>query len=356
MTHRRDRMNRQKYSEILSGRRCVLVASVLLAGLISRAALADAVHEDNRRHLNDYHQVEVFNLPSPAGPADVLPDGRIIVLSATTVLRETAPGSRSFVSLGTLPDADFSTFGASFMSVAPCGDRIAVGNNGGASFGHFQVGIFALPSLTGAWYTVNNDSGTWIDNRFLALTAGAFGSNALVTALDTASPVASPSNRTIIENIGGFSGGIAFDAHGNLYAGNGFATTGPSQTGAVKAFRPSEWLAAFIGPPIEFETQGVLVVTTLSGSSLHFDGSGNLFVGGGDFFGGGEINFAALVSRHAVRSALRGHGPADVNDPAQVRKFDPDPGANTTYATLVNRVRDEAYLLSGSTAYVFSPN
>jgi len=45
-----------------------------------------------------------------------------------------------------------------------------------------------------------------------------------------------------------------------------------------------------------------------------------------------------------------------VNDPAQVRKFDPDPGANTTYATLVNRVRDEAYLLSGSTAYVFSPN
>jgi hypothetical protein len=343
-------------SKMLSGQRVVTVALLSLSAFISSVVLADEAQEANRRQIDKYRLTETFNLPVSGGPSDVLPDGRIVVLSNTTVFRETAPGSRNFASLGTLPDADFSEFGASFMSISPAGDRIAVGNNGGASFSNFQVGVFTLPSLSGVWFNATSSKGEWINDRFVALTAGDFGIPASVTALDTFSTdLARPSNRTIIQNIGGFSGGITFDEDNNLYTGNGFATTGPSQTGAIRAFSPSEWLSAFQGgAPVEFETQGVLIVNVLSASSMQFDRRDNLFVGGGDFFGGEDINFAALLSKNALKSALKGRGTVDTDDDRAVRKLDPDPGPTSVYSVLVNRVRDEVYLQSGSTMFVFS--
>ncbi len=346
-------------------RRFTTTALLLLLVASSHVAHADDDRDDQgdrddhaRQHvsIDDYRQAPGFALPSPGGPLDILPDGRIIVLSQTTVFRETAPRSRSFVALGTLPDADFSSFGASFLLVSPDGGRIAVGNNGGASFINFQVGIFALPSLAGTWYTANSDSAAWINDRYLALTAGTFGSPSIVTAFDSfSSDPDHPSNRTIIQNIGGASGGIAFDRAKNLYTGNAFSTTGPSTTGAVKAFAHADWLSALHGgPPIDFEAQGVLVVTVLDADPLTFDTSGNLFSGGGDLFGGGDVNFAALISKAAVRSALEGGGPVDTSDPRQVRKLDPDPAPRSSYDVIVNRVLDEVYLRSsGSVAFVF---
>jgi hypothetical protein len=76
-------------------------------------------------------------------------------------------------------------------------------------------------------------------------------------------------------------------------------------------------------------------------------------VGGGDFFGGGDINFAAFISKAAVKSALRGNGPVDTGDPSQVRKVDPDPAPASAYNVVVNREREEIYLSPGSHAFVF---
>jgi hypothetical protein len=327
-------------------------AGAILAILLS--AVTASAEDRDRIEIDDYVEKPGFELPAPAGPADALADGRLVALSATAVFRETTPRSRTFVSLGALPDADFNEFGASFLKVSPDGHRIAVGNNGGASFDHFQVGIFALPSLTGTWFDANSFQAAWIDERFVALTAGTFGSPGIVTALDTRShDPAHPSNRTIVQNIGGASGGIAFDQRDTLYTANGFATTGPSTTGTVKAFRRDDWQRALRGSsPPDFEADGTVIVIALSGAPLAFDAADNLFVGGGDVFGGGEVNFAALLSHAAVRAALRGHGPIDLDDPAQARQLDPDPAADSTYDVIVNRARDEAYLRSTS-AHVF---
>ena len=350
-------MNWQSYSKTPLGQRCLTIALLLVAAASSRTAVADDLAADaaHRIHINDYVERQGFDFPSPAGPADVQADGRILVLSGTTVFRETTPRSRIFVPLGDLPDADLNEFGASFLKISPDGGRIVVGNEGGASFDHFQVGVFAIPSLTGTWFDANSFQAAWINDRFVALTAGTFGSPSVVTAFDTSScDPAHPSNRTIIENIGGASGGIAFDSHENLYTGNGFAISGPSTTGTVKAFRHADWRAALHGgPPIDFEAQGTVIVTVLSAASLAFDAGGNLFVGGADF-GGGDINFAAFISRAAVRSALDGNGPVNTSDPAQVRKVDPDPAADSAYNIIVNRTRDEVYLTSsGPHAFVF---
>jgi hypothetical protein len=323
----------------------------------SRAARADDIAVDAARRVQiaDYVERPGFDVPGSGGPADVEPDGRILVLSGSTVFRETAPSSRAFVALGELPDADLSEFGASFLKISPDGSRIAVGNEGGASFDHFQVGVFTIASLTGAWFDAASFQAAWIDDRFVALTAGTFGSPSLVTALDTlsADPL-HPSNRTIIDNIGGASGGIAFDHHRNLYTGNGFAISGPSTTGTVKAFRRADWRAALRGgSPLDFEAQGTPIVTALSAAPLAFDAGGNLFVGGADF-GGGDIDFAAFISRAAVRSALAGGGPVDTSDPAQARKVDPDPAADSAYGVIVNPQRDEVYLTGfGPHAFVF---
>src|SRR5262249_41363652 len=150
------------------------------------------------------------------------------------------------------------------------GARIAVGNNGGASFANFQVGVFAVANLAGTWFNANHFDGEWMDNRFVALSAGAFGLPAFVSALDTTSAnPASPSNAVIVSNIGGASGGIAFDNGANLYAANGFAGSGPSGTGAIYAVMAPAWREALrTGVPVNFETQGIPIADLLSGDPL----------------------------------------------------------------------------------------
>lgn len=325
-----------------------------LIAVLALLAAAPPARADDKIGINDYVQRRSFDFPAPPDVADVLADGRIVVLSGTEVFEETTPSSRVFVSLGTLPEADFNEFGATFFKVSPDGHRVAVGNNGGADFDHFQVGVFRFPALTGTWFDVNSAEAAWIDDRLLAITAGAFGTPSIVTAFDTASTdPAHPVNPTIIANIGGASGGIAFDRHANLYTANGFSTTGPSATGEIKAFSHAAWRAALrSGTPIDFEAGGTTIVTVLSGSPIAFDASDNLFVGGGDFFGGGDINFAAFVSHRAVHAALHGGGQVDTSDPAQVRKVDPSPAASSAYDVIINRRRSEVYLRC-ATADVF---
>lgn len=354
------------------------------------AARADA--------FETYARTGYFVLPAGAGPFDILADGRIVTLVGADVYVEATVRGRDFTLHGTLPDADLPSFGAAFLRVSPDGTKVAVGNNGGTSFGAaveravatsrfttddpargrdsrpthpvlvfvspdgtrmaveadavaaagvFEVGVFTLADLTGQWFSASHFDAEWVDNTHLALTAGDFINPSVVTILDTSSADPSdPINPTVVNNIGGASGGITFDAAGNLYTGNGFATSGPSETGTVKAFSNAAWTAAWTGgPPLNFEEGGTLIVDVLSASPLGFDGEGNLLVGGGDFFGSGEGDFAAIVRAEAVNDALDGQGPADPSDPQQVRRLDPDTVNDFSfYSVNHNSVTGELFL------------
>ncbi len=307
--------------------------------------------------FTSYAAAPTFELPTGAGAFDVLGDGRLVLLSGTDVLTETAVGSRIFSTLGTLAGADFSSFGGGFLRVSPDGTKLAVGNGGGASFGNFEVGVFNVSDLSGNWFGAGHFDAAWYDNQHLALTTRstfAAGDPGKVTLLDTLSNSAAPTNPVIMDNIGGGSGGVAFDAAGNLYTGNGFAIEGPSATGEIRAVDRDAWSAALTGGlPADFENGGVLVADLLSAASLGFDAEGNLHVGGGEF-GGGDSNFAALVRSSAVMAALTGGGSADRLDSTEVRLLDPDAISDANfYGVNFNAITGELYLRDGSTVYPY---
>jgi len=305
-----------------------------------------------------YQYLGHFDLPAGASVFDALNDGRVIAAASGTIWVETSAASGVFASAGTLPGADFPSFGAAFVRVSPDGTQFAIGNNGGASFGNYQIGVFSVSSLTGTWFTASHYDAEWIDNRYLAVTAGDFVNPSAVTVLDTQSPIpTSPVNVTVVQNIGGASGGVTFDSAGRLYTGNGFTGAGPSGTGAVKAFSFASWQAAFLGgPALDFEAGGTLVIDVLSAGPLVTDAGDNLFVGGGDFSESGQSDFAALVRSSAIASALSGGGPVNSTDPIQVRRLDPDTANGFNfYAIQVNRPLHRAYVYdgSGTTVHVY---
>jgi hypothetical protein len=263
----------------------------------------------------------------------------------------------TFGALGTLAGADISPgpFATAFVRVSPDGTRIAVGNNGGASFKNHEVGIFTIDGLSGEWFSAAHYKAAWIDDRHLALSAGEFGQPAFVTALDTVSIPATPVNPTLVDNIGGAPSGIAFDVARNLYTGNGFRGAGPSETGSVKGLAANDWQAAHTGGPVvDFEVSGQLIVDALSADALGFDAEGNLHVGGGDLFGSSDGDYAALVRASSVLSALAGGPAADTTDPAQVRRLDPDSASSSNfYDVNFNAATGELYLREGTTVYSF---
>jgi len=320
-----------------------------------------------------------FNLPdTPAvanrGPTifDNLADGRIVMVSTflaspfdtfgtPEVYVETAVGSRSWQSLGTLPLAfggQWFATGGGFLDVSPDGSRIAVGDN---SLTTQYVGVFDTADLLtlGAgstpidWYQLPHFEGEWFDNRYLALNRGSFvtGTSA-VSLLDTTSAVGSPVNPDIITAVGGQSSGLTFDAAGNIYVGNGFDTqAGGSTTGDVKQFLLANWQNAWsTSTPLNYESSGTLYASMLSAGSLEFDGEGNLFIGGSDFFGGGQANFLGLIENPAQGSGTR--------------MFDPDTVAISFYQLVYNEVTGELYAnepfplidpIDNTTVFVISP-
>lgn len=295
---------------------------------------------------SDYRLIGRFVLPAGAGPLAAMPDGTLVTLIHADVYVETAPGARTFALLGTLPGADIASFGAAFLRVSPDGSRVAVGNNGGASFADFEVGVFTIPGLTGAWFTAPHFDAVWVDDTLLALTAAEFGFPSRVTLLDTESPdPADPVNPTIINNIGGASGGVAIDASENLFTGNGFSTSGPSGTGLIKAFTASQWMAAASGTPLDFEVDGIEIVDVLSASPLGFDVSGNLIVGGGDSSTPGQSDYVAVLSASAIADALSGGGPIPSNHRGLVARLDPDPSSDGGFFTFAyGASRTEIYV------------
>lgn len=284
----------------------------------------------------EYQPQPSFQLPSGADVFDVLVDGRIVVLVNHDVYLEDALRSRSFTLLGSLPDAPPLEF-PSFVRISPSGTQLATGDGLG------QVGVFSWPALTGRWFAAAHYEAEWFDDRHLLLTGGGGGS---VSVLDTQSPdETNPVNPTIIVNKG-IPGGATFDGDGNLFVGNGFSDSGPIQTGDIKRFPFAEWTTAWTGgPPLDFVSDGVLVVNVLSAASLGFDARGNLHVGGGDFLGGTEVDFAAVVRSTALFDAAKGKTPVDVADPALVQRLDPDaPNEFDFYSVTFNPVTRELYV------------
>ena len=298
-----------------------------------------------------YKQAVGFDLPAGTAWFEPLPDGRILLIRNDEIWIESGVRSRSFSPLGTLPGADFPSFGAAFLRVSPGGEKLAVGNNGGSSFADYKVGIFDIATLTGNWFTADHYDAAWIDDIWLALSHGDFVNPSIVSALDTNSPnPATPDIATLVVNIGGASAGVAFHSSGWLLTGNGFQSSGPSQTGDVRAFAPAAWQAALLGgSPLDFEASGLPVTELLSASPLDFDAEGNLLIGGGDFSSVDDFDFVGVVHASAVGAALLGGPVVDPNDSAAVRRLDPDAvNSFNFYAIARNNVTRELYVLDMS--------
>ncbi|MGC4031344.1 MAG: PEP-CTERM sorting domain-containing protein [Tepidisphaeraceae bacterium] len=298
------------------GRRLLSLAlpSAVLAGVLSIMSSSA-----NAAGINDYSLTRTFTLPTPSIAFsnvlfDALPDGRLVALNGTTLLRETGVKTGTFATVGTV--GNFSTsYGASFLTVSPDGTQAAVGSNGGGTVTVFST---ATPA-NGTAYAADDSDAAWLDNGRLAIS-----NSQGVQVLNTGTGAV----KTVINNIGGFSGGVAVDAAGNLYTGNGSSTSAASGTGLIKAFSGSAITAASAtgASAIDFQASGSAIADLLSAGSLGFDNSGNFFVGGGDFFGtSGDTGYAGLVSASAVQTALAAGSltpTIDANSAAAVlRKF-----------------------------------
>lgn len=328
-----------------------LVLTVLAAIL----SPAPAVWADS---FDAYRRVGQFTLPAGTAAFDALPDGRLIAISGASVFVETGVRTRQFSSIGVLTGADIPSFGAAFLRVSPNGSRMAIGNNGGAMGNNPRVGIFTIAGLSGQWFSAEHFDAGWVDVDRLAITYGDFVDPSIVTVLNvnSANPE-NPDSVIVVDGIGGASAGVAFDAVGNLYTGNGFTFDGPSGTGAVRAFAAAAWGTAFATEtPLDFETQGNAVVDVLSASPLGFDEEGNLLVAGGDFSQIGQSDFVAIARAPVVAMAAAGGPPVNTDDAAALRRLDPDGGNDSNFYTVgVNRALSEIYVrdFGNDTVFVY---
>lgn len=269
-----------------------LAGSATCLALACSAARAESLFEAYR-----VAPQRTFLLPTldaigqqPPTAFDVLADGRIVAIATDDadsapqnfssgtphLFVESAVGSRDFQSVGMLPLPGAASpelwpdFGASFLSVSPSGDRVAVGNNNG------RVGVFSTTGLqvggpvpTVDWFQTDHFQGGWIDEQSLMLsnTSG-------VIALNSAT-----GTETLI--VDGFvaSAGVALDGDGNLLAADGFG----ADAGLVRRFERSVWEEALnSGAPLSFAA-GEDITRFSSAASLDIDAEGNLLVGGGRF-------------------------------------------------------------------------
>jgi len=311
--------------------------------LVCGAALAaPAVAQDG---FDRYALVGSYGLPSAGAfqdAFDAATDGRILFLAANDVYLETAPGARRFEPLGPLTGEGAPVVFPAFIRVRPDGRVFAVGNNAG------KVGVFDVGSMEGAWFSAAHFDADWFDDRHLVVREGA-----TVTLLDTQSPPQQPVNPVLISNCP-IAAGIGFDDAGNLFTGNGLDGPEPSGTGWIMYFAHDRWRAVLDGAPvIDFEAEGLLVVDLLSATSIGFDAEGNLHTGGGDF-DGGDLGYLGLVSGAAVAEAIAGRGPADPQDPRDVRKLDPDENdPDNWYDAAFNRPAREMLVRDAATSNVY---
>jgi hypothetical protein len=295
----------------------------------------------------------------PNGPGsfqvtgDCLADGRIVAVTGNSVYLESAPGTGTFAVVAHFDAAQSGgSSDPAFVRVSPDGSSIAVGLGLGRPIAVVPVGALGTPAspavLTAGltrYYHVPHTEAAWADTTRLGITFGVFGSPSAVSLLDVTSPVGNPLNPTVIDGIGGASGGIAFDGAGRLFTGNGYDLgPGGSTTGTIRAFPRSAWDGVLT--PTPFETAGILVGEVLSAASLLFDGEWNLVVGGGDY-DAGDTGYLGVVGAPALGAAMSGLGPIDSTDPAQLLRLAPRTDPFAYYGGAYNRATGELYATHG---------
>lgn len=267
---------------------------VALAGMVVMGLAASS-----RAAIPNYQLVGTFALPTGTASYDLMPDGRAMAIVGSSIWAQSSVNGSGFGLAGSVPGGAVSAFGASFLRINPSGTRVAIGDNdfgpGAGVFVFDPAGLSTLTPAVGSTYAIDNYDAHWASDGTLYVSGGNF-TDTLVTRLDAQTGAFG----AVVSGVAGASGGVTSDGT-YLFTANGFAFGGGSATGDVKAFA----LASLTpGAPVNFEGQGTLVASVLSGNTLGFDGVGNLLVGGGP---GG---FAAVVDGTQVQAALAGGGAA----------------------------------------------
>jgi len=231
-----------------------------------------------------------FSLPPPAanafgvsvafGPSD----GLMYVWDGAGVLKQDAPLSTSFTSIGNVGSSSADAGPIAFSRDA---SELLIGNGGGGILAGAHAGlIFTIPAAGGD----SNTPLATIDfhDNFLAAPLGVSNhkffvnqgnvpfSASSVSVLDNTDG----SNVSIIENIPGASGGMAVSPSGQLFVGIGF---GP-QVGELRSFSLAALESAYNSTTPLAWTAGTLFNSASNNSAfgLFFDARGFLFAGGPD--------------------------------------------------------------------------
>ncbi len=284
-----------------------------------------------------YSLVGSFRIPDGVGARTVTGDGRVLALVGNELRLQSGVGSSSFERVGSMNSALINSFGASCLAISPDGATIAIGdgNFGPGASVHFVEWSALDPNADSSVVSVEAASyeAHWASDGRLYLSGGDFSSSfvSVVEGFDT--PALSV--RRIIDGVGGASAGVTVH-EGFVYTANGFDYDdgSGSGTGDVRAFAIDAITAG--ASPADFEADGVLVASALSGNTLAFDGLGNLAIGGGDFLNPEQFGFASIVDGAAVEAALAGLGAANDADEQWI-----SPAGSNAYGTIYNAFTDE---------------
>lgn len=218
-----------------------------------------------------------------------------------------------------------------FIRIAPGGAKIALGAGLYKPLYLFNSNALSvasppdLSSLSGVkiFEEIYFDA-AWRGDRYLFINAGADNGGSEIYAVDSEGSTGRPI--PILPDIPGASGGVAFDAAGDLVTGIGYG----DHTGQLKIWSSASISAALQGTTLSYATTGnVLAEGALSAASLGFDAHGNLYVGGGDAFGeSGHYGYAAVVTAAVVQRVLGGGALADPASSSDYFKVQPDPCHN----------------------------
>ncbi len=293
-----------------------------------------------------YQLVGSFLTPGGAQSRTVLGDGRMAVMIGSEIHVQDALHGSTFSRIGLIDSALINSFGASFLAFSPDGSMAAIGdgNFGPGASVHFvdassldPNGVSAVSSVQAA-----NFEGHWHTDGRLYVSGGDF-TDSFVSVIDNVR--GAPSVTRLVEGVGGASAGVTV-RDGWLYTANGFDfAKGGSMTGDVRAF---DLAAITTGSAANFETDGVLVASALSGNSLGFDAFGNMLVGGGDFANPNEFGFQALIDGAAILDALGGLGAAGDGDEQRL-----SPAGESTYSALYNDATGEVLVWAFADGVVY---
>jgi hypothetical protein len=323
-----------------------VLTSFLLGALAPSRALADAppAYGDHGGYtITPPYSPNSFTTSLTAFPATTtrVVDGypfasRMLAATGRTVSLQQTFGASSWLPVAVLDDGD-PNMDPAFLALTPDGATIALGCGLGKPLYVFPASILSTvgpPVLTTdtratRFAGLSYYSAAFRDDRYLFLDEGGgqLGESDIYW-IDTKS---SPAERIpVIASIPGASGGIAFDAAGDLVTGIGWDPN-DTRTGEIKIFDAASISAAVAGgTSMSYDSNGAVVAKNLlSADSLGFDANGNLDVGGGDVFGSsGHYGYAQIVSADVIARVKTGGPPADPNDANDVTVVEPDPCHN----------------------------